>query len=121
MSPLFSVLLPITRPPVLLPFAIESVLEQSIADFELLVICDGAPPETVACGGAYAKSDAREGALLPKGGPPRRGLSRTERFSTRRAATSRIFATTTCGFQTIWRKCSGCFRLPTSAICSMSL
>lgn len=68
MSPLFSVLLPVTRPPALLPFAIDSVLSQSVADFELLVICDGAPPETVACARAYAESDARVKVFdFPKG------------------------------------------------------
>lgn len=68
MSPLFSVLLPVTRPPVLLPFAVESVLEQSVTDFELLVICDGAPPETIACAEAYAERDSRVKVFtFPKG------------------------------------------------------
>ena len=68
MSRLFTVLLPITRPPLLLPFAIESVLEQSVTDFELLVICDGAPPETVSCAKAYAARDARVKVFpFPKG------------------------------------------------------
>ena len=68
MSRLFTVLLPITRPPLLLPFAIESVLEQSITDFELLVICDGAPPETVSCAKTYAARDARVKVFpFPKG------------------------------------------------------
>lgn len=58
-SPLFTVLLPIVRPPVFLPFAIESVLAQRVADFELFVVCDGAPPETVACAQDYARYDAR--------------------------------------------------------------
>jgi glycosyltransferase involved in cell wall biosynthesis len=43
----FTVLLPVHRPPALLPFAIESVLAQGRQDFELIVICDGAPPATV--------------------------------------------------------------------------
>jgi glycosyltransferase involved in cell wall biosynthesis len=52
----------------LLPFAIESVLEQSVTDFELLIICDGAPPETVACAKAYAERDARVHVFeFPKG------------------------------------------------------
>ena len=59
MSRLFSVLLPITRPPVLLPFAIESVLAQSVLDFELFIICDGAPTESVACAQDFARRDTR--------------------------------------------------------------
>jgi hypothetical protein len=57
--PLFSILLPIIRPPVFLPLAIESVQAQSVTDFELLVVCDGAPPETVACAKDYASRDPR--------------------------------------------------------------
>jgi succinoglycan biosynthesis protein ExoW len=68
MSPLFTILLPIVRPPVMLPFAIESVLAQSIPEFELFVICDGAPPETVACARDYARLDARVKVFpFPKG------------------------------------------------------
>src|SRR5262245_9622431 len=68
MSPLFAILLPITRPPAVLPLAIESVLAQTIADFELLVICDGAPPETVACAEDYAGRDPRVKVFAhPKG------------------------------------------------------
>jgi len=59
MVPLFTVLLPVRRLPVFLPLAIESVLEQSLTDFELVVICDGAPGETVACAEEYARRDAR--------------------------------------------------------------
>ncbi|OCP10125.1 MULTISPECIES: glycosyltransferase [unclassified Ensifer] len=47
--PFFTVLLPIHRSPELLPFAVESVLTQSNADFELFIVCDGAPDATVAC------------------------------------------------------------------------
>src|SRR5215212_6860014 len=68
MAPLFTVLLPVTRPPLLLPCAIESVLEQAIGDFDLCVICDGAPPETVACAEEYARRDPRVKVLVfPKG------------------------------------------------------
>jgi len=82
MSPLFSVLLPVTRPPALLPFAIESVLWQSVAEFELLVICDGAPLETVACARAYAESDGRVKVFdFPKG--PRHGEEYRDRVLTK--------------------------------------
>jgi glycosyltransferase involved in cell wall biosynthesis len=59
MTARFTVLLSVHRPPALLPFAIESVLAQSHRNFELLVICDGAPPETAACARSFAARDAR--------------------------------------------------------------
>jgi len=58
-DPLFTVLLPVHRPPSLLPFAIDSVLAQSVDDFALFVICDGAPRETIDCARAYAARDPR--------------------------------------------------------------
>ncbi len=67
-TPLFTVLLPVIRPPTLLPYAIESVLDQNLADFELFVICDGAPPETIACAEDYARRDSRVKVFpFPKG------------------------------------------------------
>jgi glycosyltransferase involved in cell wall biosynthesis len=56
---LFTVLLPVHRPPAMLPFAIESVLAQSERSFRLCVICDGAPPETADCARTYAARDPR--------------------------------------------------------------
>ena len=68
MPPLFTVLLPITRPPFMLPFAIESVLAQSVLEFELFIICDGAPPDTVACARDFARRDTRVKVFpFPKG------------------------------------------------------
>lgn len=58
-DPVFTVLLPIHRPPAMLPFAIESVLAQERQDFELFVICDGAPPEAAEVARRYAASDPR--------------------------------------------------------------
>jgi len=67
-SPLFTILLAVHRPPVCLPFAIESVLAQTVESFELLVVCDGAPAETVACAEEFAQRDKRIGVLpFPKG------------------------------------------------------
>jgi succinoglycan biosynthesis protein ExoW len=58
-APQFTVLLPVHRGPDMLPFAIESVLRQSRPDFELVVICDGAPASTLVCALGYAEEDPR--------------------------------------------------------------
>ncbi len=55
----FTVLLCIHRAPTLLPFAMETVLGQSHGNLELFVVCDGAPPETVACARTFAGRDPR--------------------------------------------------------------
>ena len=59
MTPRFTILLPIHRPPVLLPYAVESVIGQSEADWELFIICDGAPQATVEAAHALAARDPR--------------------------------------------------------------
>ena len=58
-DPAFTILLPVHRPPALLPHAIASILAQKRQDFELFIICDGAPPETVACAEDFARRDDR--------------------------------------------------------------
>lgn len=58
-DPTFTILLPVHRPPAMLPFAIDSVLAQERRDFELFVICDGTPPETVARAQEFAARDPR--------------------------------------------------------------
>lgn len=58
-NPAFTILLPVHRPPALLRYSIDSVLAQERKDFELLVICDGAPPETTAFARHHAAKDAR--------------------------------------------------------------
>jgi glycosyltransferase involved in cell wall biosynthesis len=58
-DPAFTILLPVTRPPDLIGFAIESVLNQTRPDFELFIVCDGAPPQTVAAAHAFAQRDVR--------------------------------------------------------------
>lgn len=66
--PLFTILLPVVRPPALLPFAVESVLSQSVEDWELYILCDGAPPATVEVARAYEARDARiKVRAFPKG------------------------------------------------------
>jgi glycosyltransferase involved in cell wall biosynthesis len=67
-APLFTVLLPVHRPPTLLPFAVRSVLAQSCAALELFIICDGAPSQTVAAAQAFAAADPRVRVFAhPKG------------------------------------------------------
>jgi glycosyltransferase involved in cell wall biosynthesis len=57
--PLFTVLLPIVRPPHFLPHAIRSVQTQKVRAFELFVVCDGAPEATIAAARAFAADDPR--------------------------------------------------------------
>lgn len=59
MSKLFTVLLAINRPPALLPFSVDSVLRQTVGDFELFIICDGAPEATVETAKSLAEQDDR--------------------------------------------------------------
>jgi glycosyltransferase involved in cell wall biosynthesis len=58
-DPAFTILLPVHRPPALLPYAVASVQAQTRQDFELFIICDGAPPETAACAREHAARDPR--------------------------------------------------------------
>ncbi len=58
-DPSFTILLPVHRSPILLPYAIASVQAQERQDFELLVICDGASPETADTARQYAANDGR--------------------------------------------------------------
>jgi glycosyltransferase involved in cell wall biosynthesis len=67
-APRFLVLLPITRRPHLLEFAVASVLRQSEQDFELHIISDGAPRPTNLKIAALAGHDDRITAhVFPKG------------------------------------------------------
>jgi glycosyltransferase involved in cell wall biosynthesis len=67
-DPAFTILLPVTRPPDLMGFAIRSVLDQTREDLELFIVCDGAPPETVAAAEDAAARDARVRVFpFPKG------------------------------------------------------
>jgi hypothetical protein len=64
-TPRFTILLAINRPPAFLPFAIESVLAQTVKEFELFVVCDGAP---VHCAREYSGRDPRIKVFdFPKG------------------------------------------------------
>jgi glycosyltransferase involved in cell wall biosynthesis len=67
-TPTFTILLAINRPPAFLPFAIESVLAQTVEEFELFVVCDGAPVETIHCAREHAGRDPRVKVFdFPKG------------------------------------------------------
>jgi glycosyltransferase involved in cell wall biosynthesis len=67
-TPRFTILLAINRPPAFLPFAIESVLAQTVKEFELFVVCDGAPVETIHCAREYSGRDPRIKVFdFPKG------------------------------------------------------
>lgn len=67
-EPLFTILLPIVRPPDLLPFAVASVQAQSEPRFELMIISDGAPRETLAVARRMAVADHRIRVFdFPKG------------------------------------------------------
>lgn len=57
--PRFTVLLPVHRPPDLLPYAVASVQRQQRRDFELFIICDGPPRATVEMALALARQDRR--------------------------------------------------------------
>lgn len=64
----FTVLMPVHRPPDLLPAALDSALAQEEGDFELFVVCDGAPAETAARAEQYAATDPRVRVFdFPKG------------------------------------------------------
>ena len=67
-APEFTILLPVVRPPDMLVHAIASVQAQRRGDFELFVVCDGAPAETVAAAEALAANDQRiRVRAFPKG------------------------------------------------------
>src|SRR5256885_17225163 len=58
-GPVFRILMPVLRLPILLPYAIDSVLNQTRDDFELLILGDGAPPETIDAALSACAQDAR--------------------------------------------------------------
>jgi glycosyltransferase involved in cell wall biosynthesis len=71
-TPQFTILLPVHRPPALLPYAVRSVLWQEITNWELFIICDGAPDETAQVARSFAAAEPRISVFVhPKG--PRHG------------------------------------------------
>ena len=68
MTPRFTILLGVTRPPTLIPLVVESVLAQSVEEFELFVVGDGAPIETIDWAQERARHDPRIKVFaFPKG------------------------------------------------------
>ena len=57
--PLFSILMPVLRPPTMMSYAIESVRRQVLTDWELFVVLDGAPDATRIAAEQYASHDSR--------------------------------------------------------------
>jgi glycosyltransferase involved in cell wall biosynthesis len=55
----FTVLIPTFDHGVVIRSAIDSILEQSVADFEIFVVCDGSPPETHDVVAEYGARDRR--------------------------------------------------------------
>ena len=85
--PAVSVIMPAYDAERYLHTAVESVLRQSFADLELLIVDDGSSDRTVAIARSYASRDARVRVLeQPNAGP---GPARNAGF---RAATGRLFA-----------------------------
>lgn len=68
----FCILLPVHRSPELLPFAIASIFSQTERNFEIHIICDGAPEATAEFAAALAKHH-REVAAHIHGKGPRNG------------------------------------------------
>src|SRR5262249_21530179 len=67
--PTFTILLPVHRPPALLRYAVRSVLWQERSDWELLIVCDGAPDATVETARSLAAADARIKVFAHPKGP----------------------------------------------------
>ena len=63
------ILVPIHRPPTLLHHALNSVLKQTEQNFEVHIICDGAPEETNQAALAWSQKDRRFSAHIMEKGP----------------------------------------------------
>ena len=59
MSPFFSIIMPVYNNEKYFPIAVESVLNQSFADFELIIVDDGSTDKTGAIADSFAKKDKR--------------------------------------------------------------
>ena len=59
MSPFFSIIMPVYNNEKYFPIAVESVLNQSFADFELIIVDDGSTDKTGDIADSFAKKDKR--------------------------------------------------------------
>ena len=67
-NPFFTIILPVHRGPIYLPLSVSSVLSQTLGNFELFIVLDGAPQETYDCAKSLANSDSRITVFqFPKG------------------------------------------------------
>lgn len=66
--PKVSIVVPVYKTAVYLPDCVESILAQSFADFELLLIDDGSPDESGAICDGYARQDSRVHAIHKENG-----------------------------------------------------
>ena len=85
--PVVSVIMPAFNAERYLGTAVESVLRQTFADFELLIVDDGSSDGTVAAARAFAERDRRVRVLQQANAGP--GPARNRGF---RAASGRLFA-----------------------------
>ena len=58
-DPVFTILMPVIRQPDLMRYAIASAQKQTLSQFELLIVGDGAPPETIEAARDAAAEDPR--------------------------------------------------------------
>ena len=66
--PLFSVIVPVYKVENVLPRCIESILNQTVTDFELILIDDGSPDRSGEICDAYAAKDSRIRVIHQKNG-----------------------------------------------------
>lgn len=66
-APTFTILAPVHRPPDLLPFALFSVRDQTRQDFEVFIICDGAPEATAKLAQLQTRDPRFRAFIHPKG------------------------------------------------------
>ncbi len=80
-SPLLSVVVPVYNGEKFLKYCIESILEQSFSDFELILIDDGSVDKSLDICNSYAKKDGRIKVIATKNG----GASSTRNIGMREA------------------------------------
>lgn len=77
-TPSFTILLPIVRPPLYLEASVATIQAQTLQDFELFIVCDGAPASTVEAAMALGRADQRIRVLARSKGERHGELHRHE-------------------------------------------